>query len=436
MTETIRKIHQFIQEGAEISIDSRENQQGKIFIAIKGENFDANRFAGAAVDKGAQLAIVDDAELPSNPKFLKVNNALETLQELAKYHRALLDIPVIAITGTNGKTTTKELLNAILSKKFNTLCTPGNFNNHIGLPLTILKLKKAHEIAIIEMGANHINEIGFLCTIAQPTSGLITNIGRAHMEGFGSEENILKAKTQLFEYLQKNHGLIFLNTDDKSLKNYPIKGKTITYGKDPENNYSGRKLSSTDPFLKVEFTNRTNPRDSHKLDTQLVGEYNLENILAACTVGSYYNVPPHLIQEAIPTYSPKNSRSQLKKSLKNTIIWDAYNANPTSMTLAIENFYQMPSSRKMLILGDMLELGNTAEKEHQNILKLVKNLEFDEIILIGEEFEKAQRKYPNPKTFKKVDDALAWITQNPLEGYTIMVKGSRGIELEKLDTIL
>lgn len=439
MQSVLKQLHEYIKKGASVSTDSRQKQDGAVFFALRGENFDANDFALNALANGAAVAVVDKPELPDSAGLLKVPDVLDTLQRLAAFHRTLFDIPVIAITGTNGKTTTKELVNAVVSQKFQTLCTPGNYNNHIGLPLTLLQLRKEHQVAIIEMGANHVGEIALLCQLAKPTAGLITNIGKAHLEGFGSVEGIVKAKTELFKFLDQNGGTVFLNADQPLLRPH-AKHRNVTYGKDVNCQFRG-KVEATDPFLKVvcDFNTETHtmPKHSLTLHTQLIGDYNLENVLAACAVGATLGVEPGHIKTGIEKYFPQNNRSQLVDSGKNTILMDAYNANPTSMQAAIRNFNSLGFQKKALILGDMLEMGKEAAHEHRQLVKYIQQGTYDIVILVGEEFSKVTHNtLQNGLVFADRFQARQWLKQNPLHGYSILVKGSRGIRLEELTDLL
>ena len=432
------KIYRYIQQGYKISIDSRSIDNNTIFFALKGEVFDGNEFASEALDKGAALAIVDKEGLIKKDGLIKVKNVLSTLQSLAAFHRSGVNIPVIGITGSNGKTTTKELISSVLSAKYKTLFTPGNYNNHIGLPLTILSIHNKHEIAVIEMGANHVGEIDQLCNIAQPTCGLITNIGKAHIEGFGSFENIINAKSELYNFLIRNDGLIFVNKDNKILtdqiKNYD---KLYTYGSRENFDCSGSIISSQ-PYLelKIDIPEIESTNEQTIISTNLVGAYNFENVLAAVAIGRYFDVPFAYIKKAIEQYKPMNRRSQFIQTTKNKVIWDAYNANPTSMSLALENFSSNPEKPKVAILGDMLELGETANQEHQALVEVVKRMKLDRVILIGKEFSACHVDENNFFIFTNTEEAADWFKANKIKDSTILVKGSRGIQLEKLERFL
>ncbi|MFP4288957.1 MAG: UDP-N-acetylmuramoyl-tripeptide--D-alanyl-D-alanine ligase [Bacteroidales bacterium] len=433
MDITISKLLEKISSGAGISTDSRNIQKNDIFFALKGENFDGNRFAFQCLEKGAIAAVVDDETIEADENIIQVADVLETLQQLAIEYRKRLTIPVIGITGSNGKTTTKELMALILSEKYNTFFTRGNLNNHIGVPLSILSIKPGHEIAIIEMGANHVGEIKMLSEIAQPSHGLITNIGKAHIEGFGSVENILIGKTELYRYLQSTGGLIFINPSHTKLKgklgNYP---NFFTYGTNSDVGCRGE-LQESKPFLKLSIAHQHATKEELQtiVSTHLVGSYNLENVLAAAAVGIKMGVSLDQIKQGIEKYNPENNRSQLKQTQKNQIIMDAYNANPTSMALALNSFTDMDAPHKTLILGDMLEMGSEAEKEHQQIIDLTLQQKYDLVILVGEEFGKVKPHATNYFAFSDVEKAAEWLKNNPVENKTILMKGSRGIQLEK-----
>jgi len=440
MHDIISKIYPLIEDGAKITIDSRAIEPNSIFLGLKGKHSDGNLFASEAIEKGAILAVVDNTSLPESERIIKTDDSLSFLHALAKHHRGHLNIPIIGITGSNGKTTTKELVSVVLARKYKTLSTPGNYNNHIGLPLTLLSITQEHEIAVIEMGANHLGEIDLLCNIAMPTCGLITNIGKAHIEGFGSEDNVVVAKTELYRYLFKNSGLIFVNNDNTILSRNILGDNWITYGKSKSAHYQGEILQKQ-PFVKIAYhvnTDRHGMQNTgyFSIDTNLVGEYNFENIMSAVAVGHYFGVSPESIKKAVEDYHPTNNRSQFKDSGRNQIIMDAYNANPTSMMAALQNFAGISSPRKVVILGDMLELGNISEAEHKQVLEAALKLKPDKLLLVGQEFGKVD--IVNSQTFKfsHCSEAIDWLQKNPLLGYTVLIKGSRGIKLEKLESLL
>ncbi len=413
-----------------IVIDSRKAEKGAIFFALKGEKYDGNAFARQALEKGCAYAVVSDPSYDDDDRFLLVEDPLKTLQELAAYHRQQLDIPVLAITGTNGKTTTKELILAVLSKKYRVTGTPGNLNNHIGLPLTLLSADKKTEILITEMGANHPGEIAFLCDIADPTHGLITNIGKAHLEGFGSYENIIRTKSELYEYLRKKGGVVFYNYDNKILKERAGKIRNrVSYGTNEKADISFRPKEGGTTLTFIWNA----PGGERVLKTSLYGGYNLENAMAAIAVGVGFGISPDDIVSAVSGYVPANMRSQVIRTKRgNTVILDAYNANPASMRLAIDEFVKLEGERKAMILGDMLELGRYAEEEHEKILDLLKEKGMEEnVYLAGEIFFKFSGRY-GYKGFKGTPAVKAFLKKNRFEGYTILIKGSRLMRLEAL----
>lgn len=421
----ISQLYEIYKQYPEVSTDTRNSPKNSIFFALRGANFNGNEYAQQAIDSGCSYAIVDESKYATHPNIILVDNALETLQQLATYHRKKIKTPIIGITGTNGKTTTKELVTAVLAQEYNVISTLGNLNNHIGVPLTILRIKKEHEIAVVEMGANHVGEIKFLAGIAQPNYGLITNIGHAHIEGFGSYENVIKAKGELYEYIRStNEGKIFIDYDNSLLREMAEGITSIYYGFE-ENLFISGKVTALRPYLEFEwkFGNRRN-----KVKTKLIGEYNISNVLAAITVGKYLGVKAPLICKAIEDYEPTNNRSQLKETPKNMLIIDAYNANPTSMHAALENFDHMDVHRKVLILGDMKELGPDTDMEHQKIADYISHHDFDRVMFVGANFSRTKTKYPR---FKDLDSLKEHLAQNPIEDSYILLKGSRGIQLEQ-----
>jgi UDP-N-acetylmuramoyl-tripeptide--D-alanyl-D-alanine ligase len=421
----ISELYKIYKQHPEVSTDTRNAPKGSIFFALKGANFNGNEYAEKAIDSGCSYAVVDEAEYATRPNIILVDNALETLQELARHHRKQFKTPVIGITGTNGKTTTKELITSVLSQEYNVLSTQGNLNNHIGVPLTILRIKKEHEIAIIEMGASHVEEIKFLSEIACPNYGLITNIGHAHIEGFGSYENVIKAKGELYEYIRSTRdGKIFIDFDNSLLREMAEGITSIYYGFEEDLFVSG-KVISIRPYLEFEWKFGTT---RNKVKTKLIGEYNLPNILAAITVGKYLGVKASLICKAIESYEPTNNRSQLKETNKNMLIIDAYNANPTSMHAALENFDHMDVSHKVLILGDMKELGADTDLEHQKVADYVSHHNFDKVLFVGDNFSRIDTDFPR---FKDMDSLKDYLISNPIEDSYILLKGSRGIQLER-----
>lgn len=420
---TIPEIYKIYQQYPSIQTDTRKLKKDDIFFALKGPNFNGNLFAKQALDAGAAYVIADESLSFSSKAVIQVTNALQTLQDLAKHHREQFKIPFIGITGSNGKTTTKELIHQVLSSQFKTYTTTGNLNNHIGVPLTILKIRNDAEIAVIEMGANHLHEIAGYCEYAQPTHGIITNVGKAHLEGFGSLENVRKGKGELFDFIHQHDGTAFVNTDDpavfdlaKELKN------TVNYGSKSEQ-YSGT-IIKNDPFIEVEITGL-----SLKIATQLVGSYNLPNILVAACVGKYLKVSDNNIKRAIENYSPSNSRSQLIHRDSNTIILDAYNANPGSMQAAIENFALMGGDKKVLLLGEMKEMGTESKKEHQHLVSIIDKYKWDDVVLVGKNFTETDHQYT---WFENAEYAKDWLANKNLKNAHILIKGSRGMQMEKV----
>jgi UDP-N-acetylmuramoyl-tripeptide--D-alanyl-D-alanine ligase len=420
----IEDIYQLYLQFPSIQTDSRKLKNGDLFFALKGPNFNGNHFAKQALDIGAAYVVADEEMSFKDKRIIQVKDVLETLQQLAKFHRNQFKIPFIAITGSNGKTTTKELLHAVLSTTFKTYTTQGNLNNHIGIPLTILKIKKDAEIAVIEMGANHLHEIESYCEYAQPTHGLITNIGKAHIEGFGSVENVKKGKGELFQYLDKKEGTAFVNTDDKQVLEISEKMIHVIYYGNRSQNSRG-KILKNDPFIEVEIEG-TEPLF---IKTNLVGEYNLPNILAACCVGKYFKIGDEKIKNAIESYSPSNSRSQLIHKDSNTIILDAYNANPGSMKAAIENFASMKGDKKILLLGSMKELGTESKNEHAAIISLIDSHKWSFVVLVGNEFKEIKHQYVS---FENSDQARDWFKKEAIINAQILIKGSRSMQMEKV----
>lgn len=425
--KTIEKIYQYYSQKYLVSTDSRKIEEGCVFVALKGERFDGNDFAyQVAQENIASCVIADRKDLPHHERLFIVDDSLTTLQKLAQLHREKCNIPIIGITGTNGKTTTKELTAAVLSKKYNLIYTQGNFNNHLGLPLTVLRIKPDTEMAVVEMGANHPNEIAQLCTIANPDFGIITNIGKAHLEGFGSFEGVVKTKNELYDFIRNKNGRLFVNHDNELLMQLSNGIDSHTYGKDNNADIKASIVSSN-PYLIINW-------DGDEIKTNLVGDYNFENVMAAISVGCYFNIEKSLIIEALENYTPTNNRSQFIKSEKNEIVMDAYNANPVSMHHAIKNFRNISSENTLLILGDMRELGKDSEKEHQAIISLIKELKFDNVILVGDEFKKAAG--TDFTTFTNVEELLDFINDNDISGKKILIKGSNSINLKTLVNVL
>jgi UDP-N-acetylmuramoyl-tripeptide--D-alanyl-D-alanine ligase len=427
----INTLYQYYLKNPVICTDTRKITDGCLFFALKGENFNANTFAANAIEHGAAFAVIDDVDYQVNDRFLLVDDTLKALQDLSIHHRKQLQIPVIGLTGSNGKTTTKELINSVLSQKFITLATKGNLNNHIGVPLTILEITSQTEIAIIEMGANHQKEIAQLCRYSMPNYGFITNIGKAHLEGFGGVEGIKIGKGELYDYLKGTNGTTFINKDSEALTEMGVAKNlqnTLFYGKGFDNFLSG-KLVKNDPFLEVEWMYKG---DLYQVQSQLTGIYNFENILAAIAIGLQFGLTPNLINDGISTYSPQNNRSQILKTKSNTIICDYYNANPSSMTVAIDNILQLKADNKVLILADMFELGEEAFLEHEIIVKqALLNNAFSKVIFVGEYF-KAHEQHQGALFFAKTEELANYLQKNKIENSLVLVKGSRGMKLESV----
>lgn len=413
-----------------ICTDTRSIIPGCLFFALKGENFDANTFAEEALNQGAALSVIDHKDYQVNDRCILVEDVLSTLQNLAKHHRSQLNIPVIGLTGSNGKTTTKELVKAVLTEKYRTFATKGNLNNHIGVPLSVLAIQDDTEIAVIEMGANHQKEIEFLCTIAQPTHGLITNVGMAHLDGFGGFEGVKKGKAELFNYLKELSGIAFVNHDSRYLIEMSAAAgleEMIYYGTEPGLTITG-KLVSSDPLITLEWKNE---RGSFTATTNLTGAYNFENILAAISIGTFFGLQPDQINKGLADYHPNNNRSQLTKTASNAVICDFYNANPSSMGVAIKNLSSLASTNKAAIIGDMFELGDEAEQQHQEIASLAETAGFDTLILIGKYFYTLKDKYEG-HFFSTPKEAKEWLQNNPIKDSLVLLKGSRGMALEQL----
>ncbi len=425
----IEKLHSIFLATSGITTDSRNIIPGSIFFALKGANFDGNKYAETAIDNGCSYAIIDDPSITKDARHILVEDVLQTLQSLAKYHREQVDIPIIAITGSNGKTTTKELLSTIMGLKLKVISTKGNLNNHIGVPLTLLRIKPETQFGIVEIGANHSGEINELCNIIKPTHGLITNIGRAHIGEFGSFENVVKAKAELYEWLRSNHGNIFINTGNKLL-NSLIKpsDNTIPYNPSGIEHNGSFKVVSSVPFMEVNWKINN---DELSLKTQLFGSYNLENLVASIAVGIHFGLEPGKIKSAVESYIPHNNRSQVFNSQNNTLILDAYNANPTSMEAAINEFLKLKEKNKLLILGDMLELGRDTYFEHRRIAELIKDQPNVKPILVGKNFTEAT-KGMDIQTFPDINELIAYFEAHPPLKSTLLLKGSRLIGLEKL----
>ncbi|MBK3518419.1 UDP-N-acetylmuramoyl-tripeptide--D-alanyl-D-alanine ligase [Carboxylicivirga marina] len=425
----IATIHKAFLSSSGVSTDSRQVNTGVIFFALKGGNFDGNKYVKEVMDNGASFAVADDISLQSIKNVFVVDDVLTTLQELATYHRRHLGLPLIAITGTNGKTTTKELVAAVVSRKYKTKATIGNFNNHIGVPLTLLSMDKSIELGIVEMGANHIGEIELLCNIAEPDYGMITNVGKAHLEGFGSFEGVKTAKGEMYQYLQKHNGQLFINHDNEHLKEMAKGiGNRIEYGL--TNGVVTGDINCNNPFITINW--KAGKESIQTVKTNLIGAYNLENILSAICIGYSLAVDVDDINAAIEEYKPTNNRSQLIQSTSNKIIMDAYNANPSSMQVAIQNFSSMEAPNKVLILGGMKEMGDDCQKEHQKLVQLIEQQTFSAIYLIGPEFENLLNSKPKLLHFKTNTSLIDELKANPIKNSTILIKGSRSNKLEEL----
>ena len=424
----IENIYQHFQKAYKVSTDSRKIEDGAVFFALKGENFDANDFALQVAEEGkASLVVADRNDLPKHERILIVDDTLKALQQLAQYHRQQMRATVIGITGTNGKTTTKELVSAVLAKKYKLIHTMGNLNNHIGVPLTLLSIKPDTEMAVVEMGANHPGEIADLCLLSDPDFGLITNVGKAHLEGFGSFEGVIETKTALYRHIKAHGQAVFVNRMNDILWQRSEGQNRISYGCHSNADYPVEQ-GQCDPYLSVKW-------QEQEVRTRLVGAYNFENVAAAIAVGSYFGVNNEAIIEALESYTPTNSRSQVIDTEKNHIIMDAYNANPTSMQAALRNFANICGEQHLLILGDMRELGSASEEEHHNILNLMKELGFKEAYLVGQNFC-AYNDNADWRIFDNVEELRQYIENHCIEGKSILVKGSRGIMLEKVLPLL
>ena len=444
---TTDELYQLYLKHPVISTDTRKIVPGSLFFALKGDKFDANTFAEQAVAAGAAYAVIDNAEYQLGDRFILVDDVLAALQDLARHHRRQLKIPVIGLTGTNGKTTTKELINSVLSQHFNTYATQGNLNNHIGVPLTVLSITTAHEAAVIEMGANHQQEIALLCSIAQPSHGMITNVGKAHLEGFGGVEGVKKGKGELYDFLSPKvgksgspeEGVAFVNCDDAVLMEMQqARGLkyVIFYGdSNPASLVSG-KIIENSPYLTLQWTNKQDG-ETYKVKSQLTGAYNLDNILAAICIGVYFKLSAEEINAGIRSYQPKNNRSQVTQTTTNTLICDYYNANPSSMFVAIENLGKLDAKHKVLVLGDMFEMGPESAAEHEAVIRKALETEVDERIFIGGEFRKASETIDHgpwtmDKFYSTVEQAIAALRDEPIKDSTVLIKGSRGMALERL----
>ncbi|MEA2105174.1 MAG: UDP-N-acetylmuramoyl-tripeptide--D-alanyl-D-alanine ligase [Bacteroidota bacterium] len=425
---TINELYKIYQKHPQITTDSRFAPKNGLFFALKGEHFDGNVFAQNAIENGCAYAIIDNPKFYKSKKCILVEDALSTLQQLAYYHRQQLKIPVIGITGTNGKTTTKELLASVLSEKYNVAYTQGNLNNHIGVPLTILSFTENTALGIVEMGANHLGEIKNLCAIADPGYGLITNIGKAHLEGFRTFENIIKTKNELYDYVAHNNGQVFYNAKDQIVSQLIIgNNNAVSYGDQKKSKVYGI-IKKSGIFLKLEAVIE---KKSYTIETKLIGDYNIDNVLAAIAIGNYFNVDDKKIIKAIERYKPDNNRSQFFKTKNNSLFLDAYNANPTSVKAAIKNFEQLDVPHKSLILGDMFELGDNALNDHYDVINNIDHKKYENIFLVGELFA-TLKVDEHILQFANVDLFKNWLNKNPVKGSNILIKGSRGNRLERI----
>jgi len=446
MTTTEELYRLFLQHPV-ICTDTRKIAADCLFFALKGGNFDANTFAQQAIEQGASYAIIDNPAYKKGDQYLLVDDVLPALQGLARHHRRQLMIPVVGLTGTNGKTTTKELINAVLSQQFNTYATQGNLNNHIGVPLSILSINSSHEAAVIEMGANHQKEIELLCSISQPSHGMITNVGKAHLEGFGGVEGVKKGKGELYDFLAPHPprgGVAFVNCDDTVLMDMASArglNPVVYYGESDPSSLVFGKIIENSPLLTLEWMDKR-AKKSHVVQTQLTGEYNLPNILAAICIGLYFDIDPQKINAGISGYQPKNNRSQVVKTATNILICDYYNANPSSMAVAIENLGKLTADHKVLVLGDMFEMGDEAAAELEAIVRKALETNVDERFFIGTEFLRSRKSDPdsyrdgNQKPaavfYTSVEEAMDAFKTNPIRNSTVLIKGSRGMALERL----
>ncbi len=421
MTMQISQLYALFLASSGVCTDTRKITPDSIFFALKGDNFNGNLFATKALEAGAAFAVVDEKAEHTDQRIILVDDVLSTLQKLATHHRHRIPAKIIGITGTNGKTTTKELVHAVLSSHFNTRATIGNLNNHIGVPLTLLSFTGEEEFGIIEMGANHVGEIAELCTICDPDYGIITNVGKAHLEGFGSFENIIKTKKGLYDHIAAQNGIIFLNSGNDILADNNVE-KKVLYGQNDSDECQGRLLSAS-PFVNLEITST---EGTIRVSTQLIGGYNFENILAAACIGTFFGVPLQKIRHSLEAYTPSNNRSEFRKTANNELILDAYNANPSSMEKALENFAAMTSENKLAILGDMFELGENAESLHREIVNKANELGVT-TLFVGKEFHSV-----NPESYDQIETLIEQLKNEPVSGKTILIKGSRGIKLERL----
>lgn len=426
----MNKLYEIYKQCGSISTDTRNIAGGSLFFALKGDNFDANEMVEQALENGAGHVVSSNRKWDGDSRVTIVDDTLKTLQELASFHRSQLSIPIIGITGTNGKTTTKELVNAVLSSQLSCYATKGNLNNHIGVPLSLLSIKQEHEIAVIEMGANHPGEIAFLCSIARPTHGLITNVGKAHLEGFGSFEGVKRTKKELYDHLKECRGTVFINSANthlaQMLGNYD---NVFRYCVDGDADVVGEESQSDNDFLNLRWRIRNG--QFNRVKTNLLGGYNIENVLAAIAVGTFFNVSAGQIDGAVTNYFPSNNRSQKIETGKNVVFMDAYNANPSSMALSIGNFAKSKGSNKVLVIGGMKELGADSEAEHLSVLQQIVDCGFSDVVLVGKEFGAFAGRFGKFRYFDSTGELCDFLQQRNYEGMTVLVKGSRSNQLEK-----
>ncbi|MDY9919179.1 UDP-N-acetylmuramyl pentapeptide synthase [Proteiniphilum saccharofermentans] len=426
--ETAALYNLFLQYPS-VTTDSRICPKDSIFFALKGDRFNGNLFAEKAIEAGCAYAVVDEEPEKENDRIILVKDALHSLQKLANWHRKKLKIPIIGITGTNGKTTTKELVAVALSKEFKVAYTQGNLNNHIGVPLTLLSMNRSHEIGVVEMGASHPGDIKELCEIAEPNYGIVTNVGKAHMEGFGSFENLVATKCELYDFIREGKGKVFVNKDNPILYEQTEGMDRILYGKNDPSLFASGSIANATPFLEFDWSFFDN---SYRVKTRLVGEFNFDNAIAAVAVSKFFGINAEQISAALEEYEPTNLRSQFKRTEKNDLIIDAYNANPTSMKAALEFFSSIPSSlSKMVILGEMKELGESSDEEHEKIVQLLKQQPYDKVYLVGSAFNKCTSENESFRLFDDVDLLIETLKKKPVSNHYILLKGSHSVHLEK-----
>ncbi|MDO4726134.1 MAG: UDP-N-acetylmuramoyl-tripeptide--D-alanyl-D-alanine ligase [Porphyromonadaceae bacterium] len=424
----IQQLYEVFKQYPKITIDSRCCPPNSIFFALRGENVDGNDYAEKALNNGAEYAVVDRVDVAQNDRYIVVDDVLTAMQRLAAHHRSQMKAKIIAITGTNGKTTTKELVATVLAKKYNVLYTDKNHNNHIGVPITLLRLTEDDEFGVIEIGANHKGEIAELCKMVQPDYGLITNFGRAHLEGFGSLEGVIEAKTELFEYLKENRGRVFININNNNIVEHSKGIGNISYAINNDKADVSGYITEQNPCVTFSWSSPRFFVVTQKVQTNLVGTYNADNLLAAIVMGLFFEIEPESINEAIKEYIPENHRSQYLKTDNNDLVIDAYNANPSSMEAALRNFANLKYPHKTVILGDMLEMGAFSDDDHRETVDLISALKFDKVFLIGDNFSKIESSYV---TFRNVEEFITYIKDNPLINTAILLKGSNGIGLEQ-----